>query len=137
MATKNSPSRKQAKMKKVPTQKKRKIARSVKKSAPRGGASAPAPRGSARLADSALVTCPTRQYSGTVLLDDANGQSFLQMGNATFLLMLDRGCTGVLDPQNVTAAYEIVRVNPGRNGVLTCQGFLHQDGTATVLHVVS
>lgn len=88
------------------------------------------------LADSALVSCPTRQYVGTIELDDPNARSFLQMPNGSFLLMLDRGCTGVFDPQGVAAAYEIFRVNPGNAGQLICQGFLHQDGTGMVLHVV-
>jgi hypothetical protein len=94
------------------------------------------PRARQLLADSALVSCPTRQYAGTIELDDDNGRAFLQMDNGAFLLMLDQGCTGVFDPQGVAAAYGIYRVNPGRNGELICQGFLHLDGTGMVLHVV-
>jgi hypothetical protein len=140
MATKKAKgaSRRQVKKKSPAPQKKKaktKVAKKGASAAPRARAQAQVPRSAKFLADS-LVSCPTRQYIGTIELDDANGRSFLQTDNSTFLIMLDRGCTGVFDPRGVAAAYAIYRVNPGRGGQITCQGFLHQDGRATVLHVV-
>jgi hypothetical protein len=125
-----------------PTRKAREPEKKAPRSSPAGKvapAEGPAAQnifGAKLLAETDLVSCPARPYSGTVQLDDVNGESFLQMQGGTVLLMIDLGCTGVFDPQGVARAYEIYRVNPGRNGSMSCQGFLHQDSVGLVLHVV-
>jgi hypothetical protein len=88
-------------------------------------------------AETALSQCPTHVYDGTVLLKDAEQQSFLQTSSGTYLMLIDADCSGLFTPSRVTDAYLTFSANPGRNQRLTCNGFLHQDGSAHVLHVVS
>jgi len=85
----------------------------------------------------AALSCPTHVYAGTVQLDDANRRAFLATQGGTYLMILDPDCSGVFNPNRVAAAYAAYRYNPGRNGGLNCNGFLHEDGSAQVLHVVS
>jgi hypothetical protein len=86
--------------------------------------------------DGVPTTCPAHLYDGTVLLDDGARQSFLKTAAATYLMTIDADCSGVFTDEGVDAAYAAFSYNPGRNQRLTCQGFLHEDGTAWVLHVV-
>lgn len=88
-------------------------------------------------AEAALPQCPTHVYDGTVLLKDVEQQSFLQTISGTYLMLIDADCSGQFTPDRVTDAYVTFSASPGRNQRLTCNGFLHEDGTAHVLHVVS
>jgi hypothetical protein len=138
MATKNKKSTSSSQAKKKPAAKSKKTAKKKAGSlaARTSRAQSPAPRDAKLLTDSMLGSCPSRQYFGEVEIDDARGLATLETQSGTYLMMIDRGCTGVFDPRGVTAAYETFRRNPGPHGPLTCQGFLHQDAEATVLHVV-
>jgi hypothetical protein len=86
--------------------------------------------------DALPAQCPAHLYDGTVLLDDGARQSFLKTPAATYLMTIDADCSGQLTAEGISAAYATFSYNPGRNQRLTCQGFLHEDGTSWVLHVV-
>ncbi len=81
--------------------------------------------------------CPTHVYLGVLDLEDDNLQAFLTTGGQTYLLALDPDCSGTFNTGRVTAAYNAFKDNPGPHGSLTCNGFIHADGTGLVLHVVS
>ena len=138
MATKNkkSTSRLQAKKKPAASSKKTAKKKTVSPAATSARDKSPARRGAKLLSDSVLGSCPSRQYAGEVDIDDARGRATLVTQFGPYLMMIDRGCTGVFDPNGVTADHETFRRNPAPHGPLTCQGFLHEDAQATVLHVV-
>lgn len=99
---------------------------------------APSGRGGAKfLADAISLQCPTHVYDGEVILDDANRTAFLRTAGGTYLMLLDPDCSGTFTAGRVDAAYGAFSQNPGRNQRLICNGFLHEDGTAQVLHVLS
>lgn len=133
MAKKKSVSRKAASPKKRPT---------AKKTEPVKKAAAPARRsllkaGAPLLAEAIPSGCPTQVYDGEVLLDDGNRSSYLRTIGGTYLMLLDPDCSGTFSAGRVDAAYGAFSQNPGRNQRLVCNAFLHEDGTAQVLHVVS
>jgi hypothetical protein len=103
--------------------------------APKKGTTAP--RGARLMEAAAPLSCPTHVYSGIVTLDDTNQRAFLQTQGGTYLLVLDPDCSGTFNAQRISAAYAAFSRNPGRNGQLTCNGFLHEDGTAYTIHVFS
>jgi hypothetical protein len=89
------------------------------------------------LAEAIPSGCPAHVYDGEVLLDDPNRTSYLQTTGGTYLMLLDPDCSGTFSAGRVDAAYAAFSQNPGRNQRLVVNGFLHEDGTAQVLHVVS
>jgi hypothetical protein len=120
--------------------------RAQQSSAAARGERSSAPTGSAKFAGAALTSnlraavipaqCPTHVYDGTVLLQDEERESFLKTTAGTYLMLLDDDCSGTFSQERVAAAYDAFSQNPGRNQRLTCNGFLHEDGTSWVLHVV-
>jgi hypothetical protein len=96
-----------------------------------------APRGARLMEEAAPLSCPAHVYRGIVTLDDANQRAFLETQGGTYLLVLDPDCSGTFNGQRISAAYAAFSRSPGRNGQLTCNGFLHEDGTAYTMHVVS
>lgn len=89
-------------------------------------------------ADVLPINCPARVYEGIVRLDPNNNRrAFLQTGLHTYLMSIDPDCSGVIDSARVDAAFGAFSQNPGNNQPLRCNGFLHEDGTTVVLHVVS
>jgi hypothetical protein len=119
----------------------KKSAPAKKAATPLKGAKAPkAALGRARaqlLSEAIPPQCPTHVYDGEVILDDANRTSFLRTTGGTYLMLLDPDCSGTFTAGRVDAAYGAFSQNPGRNQRLVCNGFLHEDGTAQVLHVLS
>lgn len=93
--------------------------------------------GAPLLAEAIPSGCPTQVYDGEVLLDDGNRSSYLRTIGGTYLMLLDPDCSGTFSADRVDAAYGAFSQNPGRNQRLVCNAFLHEDGTAQVLHVVS
>jgi hypothetical protein len=102
-------------------------------------AKSPAPRTSSVLSSltaTASFSCPTQAYSGRLLIADDRQLAFLQTANDTYLMVLDPDCSGAFSAGRAAAAYQAFRQNPGNNGQITVDGFLHEDGTTKNLHVV-
>ena len=135
MAKKKSVSRKAATRKKRPTAKKTVSAK--KAAAPVKARRSTVRAGAPFLAEAVPSGCPAHVYDGEVILDDANRTSYLQTSGGTYLMLLDPDCSGTFNAGRVDAAYGAFSQKPGRNQRLVCSGFLHEDGTAQVLHVVS
>ena len=93
----------------------------------------------AAFTDSISPLCPTHVYSGVLDLENEGDSlnAFLTIGDQRYLLALDPDCSGVFNADRVTAAYNAFKDDPGPHGNLTCNGFIHTDGTTHVLHVVS
>jgi hypothetical protein len=89
------------------------------------------------LAETPPLQCPTHLYAGTVRLDANNRRSFLETATGTYLMSLDPDCSGVVNAGRIDAAFGTFSQNPGGNQAMQCNGFLHEDGTAFVLHVVN
>jgi hypothetical protein len=89
-------------------------------------------------ADALPFNCPAKVYEGIVRLDpNGNRRAFLQTGLHTYLMSIDPDCSGVISSARIDAAFGAFSQNPGNNQPLECNGFLHEDGTTVVLHVVS
>jgi hypothetical protein len=134
VAKKRTVSRKAAPQKKRPIPKKKVP---PKKAAPPSTLRSAFKAGAPLLAEAIPSGCPARVYDGEVILDDPARTSFLRTAGGTYLMLLDPDCSGTFSAGRVDAAYGAFSQNPGRNQRLICNGFLHEDGTAQVLHVVS
>jgi hypothetical protein len=87
------------------------------------------------LSEAVALQCPTHVYDGVVILSAAR-TAFLRTAGGTYLMLLDPDCSGTYTSGRVDAAYAAFSQNPGANQRLVCNGFLHEDGTTQVLHVV-